>query len=295
MKPLLLINNGDRSHASERLEQQLAELFDKRLEHWAIKRTHSLEECRSLVKGAEQGGFDTVLAGGGDGTLNVVLNASRGTQLALGVLPLGTVNCFVRSVGLSLDPFTACGQLIEGMTRPLSVGRLNEHWFICFASIGFDAAVVHGCNLKLKRWLKIGAFAIAGLQEFFALRGMRPFRISGVNGSDRAHSLMISKISYYGGIQIFPKARPDLSVAETFALKRRSRFDLLRMLLFSHSYSRDKRPLPPSIERFSFDNMLLEAEQPLFAQIDGELLSLTDPKRLEFEIIPEAIQFRLPN
>ena len=53
--------------------------------------------------------------------------------------------------------------------------------------------------------------------------------------------------------------------------------------------------MPASIERFSFDNMLLEAEQPLFVQIDGELLSLNDPKRLEFEIIPEAIQFRLPN
>ncbi|HYI45535.1 MAG TPA: diacylglycerol kinase family protein, partial [Actinomycetota bacterium] len=90
--------------------------------------------------------FDAVVAFGGDGTINEVAQGLVGTDVALGVLPGGSTNVMVRSLGMPRDPVDAtafvASRLASGTRRRINVGRLNDRYFIFSAGMGLDAEVV---------------------------------------------------------------------------------------------------------------------------------------------------------
>jgi diacylglycerol kinase family enzyme len=90
--------------------------------------------------GAE--GFDTVIAGGGDGTLNTVANALAGGPVAFGVLPLGTHNHFAKELNVPLDLDPAVAALARGVTRDLDVGEVNGRLFLNFSGLGLHPMLV---------------------------------------------------------------------------------------------------------------------------------------------------------
>ena len=90
--------------------------------------------------GAE--GFDTVIAGGGDGTLNTIANALAGGPVAFGVLPLGTHNHFAKELNVPLELDPAVAALARGVTRDLDVGEVNGRIFLNFSGLGLHPMVV---------------------------------------------------------------------------------------------------------------------------------------------------------
>jgi diacylglycerol kinase family enzyme len=90
--------------------------------------------------GAE--GFDAVVAGGGDGTLNTIANALAGGPVAFGVLPLGTHNHFAKELELPLDLDAAVAALARGSTADLDVGEVNGRIFLNFSGLGLHPIVV---------------------------------------------------------------------------------------------------------------------------------------------------------
>lgn len=99
-------------------------------------------ELDTAARGAGAEGFDTVIAGGGDGTLNTIANALAGGPVAFGVLPLGTHNHFAKEldVPLGLDPAVAA--LARGVTRDLDVGEVNGRVFLNFSGLGLHPMLV---------------------------------------------------------------------------------------------------------------------------------------------------------
>src|SRR5688500_1443894 len=90
--------------------------------------------------GAE--GFDAVVAGGGDGTLNTIANALAGGPVAFGVLPLGTHNHFAKELNVPLDLDAAVPALAAGTTTQLDVGEVNGRVFLNFSSLGLHPMMV---------------------------------------------------------------------------------------------------------------------------------------------------------
>ena len=86
--------------------------------------------------------FDVLVGGGGDGTLNTIANALAGTDVAFGVLPLGTHNHFAKELGIPLDLDQAVAALARGRTADLDVGEVNGRIFLNFSGIGLHPMVI---------------------------------------------------------------------------------------------------------------------------------------------------------
>lgn len=112
-----------------------------------------------------------VIAAGGDGTVNEVVNGiSKGATL--GILPLGTTNVLARELGLPLNPEGACERILTGTASRMDVGvatdeKGTERRFTCMAGIGFDANVVREVTPRFKRYLRSLAFPLAALKVYF--------------------------------------------------------------------------------------------------------------------------------
>lgn len=152
----LLVTNPKATATSPRvrdvISHALASYTDLEVAH-TDHRGHAIE----LGSRAAAERFDLVIVLGGDGTVNEVVNGllldgPRDDLPALAALPGGSANVFARTLGISNDPIDATGQLLEalesGRRRSISLGRMEGRWFVFTAGIGFDAAVVHGVELR---------------------------------------------------------------------------------------------------------------------------------------------------
>src|ERR671917_636987 len=134
------------------------------VEVWPTERPQHATELASLA------GARLVVAAGGDGTVNEVVNGLE-TDATLGVLPLGTANVLARELGLPLNAEAACKRIITGQERYIDIGiatdrKGRERRFTCMAGMGFDAHVVNEVTPRLKRYLRSLAFAIVAFKVY---------------------------------------------------------------------------------------------------------------------------------
>ncbi len=111
---------------------------------------------------ARAGRPGVLVAAGGDGTLNAVAAAALECGWMLGIVPLGTFNFYARDLGIPLDAGAAARVLIDGITRPVAVGRVNGHLFLNNASFGLYRQLLEDreeIKQKLGRYRLIAAFA----------------------------------------------------------------------------------------------------------------------------------------
>ncbi len=166
---------------------------------------------------------DLVVAAGGDGTINEVVNGLMATAAnaipPLGIVPLGTANVLAREIGLADDADAVATALLEGGEldyRPgrLRAGEVTRH-FVMMAGIGFDADVVGKVDLRWKRLLGRGAYALASAGRFFAYRP-HLFRVVIDGVPYQAASVVVSRGRHYAGPFIAAPAaalaQPELHV-----------------------------------------------------------------------------------
>lgn len=99
------------------------------------------------------GGFDTVVAIGGDGTVNEVAKALVGSGVKLGIIPAGSGNGLARHLGIPMNFQGAVQVLMEGSLKKIDAGKINDQYFFCTAGIGFDAVVGEKFNGSTARGL----------------------------------------------------------------------------------------------------------------------------------------------
>src|SRR5438132_7285213 len=132
--------SGNYFHYARQIEETLVYL---RRSGWSVelRLTNEASETRQQAREAVARQVNVVIAAGGDGTINEVIQELAGSQTALGVLPMGTVNVWARETNIPLDINGACEVLVHGRTRSIDLGRINERYFLLMTGIGFDAEV----------------------------------------------------------------------------------------------------------------------------------------------------------
>ncbi len=119
----------------------------------------------------EAQGIDVIAVGGGDGTVNEVVNGLKdnphAAAIALGLIPLGTANVLADEIGLARDARVVARALVEGPIRPIHLGLVNGRRFVMMAGAGFDANVVHGVSLGLKKIVGPLAYVWQALVQAF--------------------------------------------------------------------------------------------------------------------------------
>ncbi len=240
---------------------------------------------------AAAAGGRLVIAAGGDGTVNEVLNGlSEGATL--GILPLGTANVLARELGLPLEPGEACQRILAGATFRMDIGvAIDEDGtgrrFACMAGIGFDADVVKEVGPRLKRYLRSLAFPLVALKVY--LRGDRPeLRILDGYTTHVAQFAIIANCRHYGGefetAEDASLTSGGLEVVLVEKVGQLARPDVLARILA-------KSPLDGTMKSFKSGSVFAEppagraARVPV--QIDGEVWGHLP---MAFRIEPAAVE-----
>src|SRR5262249_32308571 len=118
--------------------------------------------------------IETVVAGGGDGTINEVtqalLTAQAAAHVSLGILPLGTANDFAHSTGIPLDPVAALQLAADVPAVPIDVGRGGDRRFLTVATGGCGPTIAVETPAEMKRLLGGTAYLLTGLRRFNSVR-----------------------------------------------------------------------------------------------------------------------------
>jgi len=118
--------------------------------------TQAVGDARRLARELAEAGWSTVVAAGGDGTVNEVasglLEAATDSRPTLGLLPMGTMNVFALELGLPAGSLEACwDRLVAGRTREVDAWCAGEHVFVQLAGVGLDAMVIRQTSWEAKK------------------------------------------------------------------------------------------------------------------------------------------------
>ncbi|HEY3625260.1 MAG TPA: diacylglycerol kinase family protein [Terracidiphilus sp.] len=252
---------------------------------------------RVLAREAVARGCDSVIVCGGDGTVHEVLQALVGTEVALGVVPMGTANALASNLGLSKSPAKAIQKLLTARPVQVPVGRIlyrtadgaeRSQYFTVAAGVGADALLMARMDpVRKKKW-----GYLLYLVEAFRIWASHPFPLFQVrlasNGNGRpqvveASQILAVRVRSFGGVlgTLAPGATLHSDNLCLLAFKTRSRFRYMRFLLAvlgqRHSFSRDVELLKADTVECMPAN---GSSARVYVEADGEALGHL-PARIE--------------
>jgi diacylglycerol kinase (ATP) len=276
MRACIIFNPTAGGDKARRLLRRLQQLESR----CALRPTLAAGAARQLACEAVTEGFDTVVAAGGDGTVNEVLNGIADAPLGLdrtqlGVMPLGTANVFALELQMPWDPNECWDVIARGRTTSIDLPEIRfgsgntqqRRFFIQMAGFGYDARVVSLVDWKLKKSLGKFAFVIAG---FKALRN----KLDMMTVSDGTHSysgqlaLLGNGKLYAGTFRMFHRA--DLCDGK-FDVCVFPKVDLLVLLRCACSCLWPRMLVPGPQHYFQTESLTIEGPASTLLEIDGEL------------------------
>ena len=237
---------------------------------------------------AKSGEIDLLVAAGGDGTLNEVINGLAPSAIPLAFIPLGTTNVFALEAGIPFDIPGACRVALEGAPTPVSLGLAGDTRFLLMAGAGFDAEVVRRVDLRLKRRLGKLAYVVSGLRVFFGA----PFPALEVVLEDGSrlsgHTVVIGNGRLYGGrFSLTPDASLTDDIFEVCLLQKPGRLPLLHALLRMVL----RLPLEPAGARLFKARELWVHGPGVAVQIDGDDYGELP---MSFRVVPGELVLVMP-
>lgn len=260
--------------------------------------TSSVEELESRTRAAIAEGRRVLLAMGGDGTLQGLVNAACGSDALLGILPTGGGNDFAVALGLPRNPLEAAEAIMAGRPRCVDLLRARtadgrERLYVGGGGVGLDAeAARHAVAYRrVPGRLRYVAAALRALHEFMPLQVRAEFP-GGESPAIEANVLLAAVLNtptYGAGICLAPEAQVDDGALTTVLVKDLSALQVLALVPRLMS----RGDLPESqVRRVKAKRVRLMADRPCLFHGDGEILG---PAPVEIEVIPRAIRVLAPN
>jgi YegS/Rv2252/BmrU family lipid kinase len=243
-------------------------------------------------------GCDTLIAVGGDGTINDIVQGIRSTAVSvqprLGLLPMGTANVLARVLGLPRhDPQTAAQVIRNGKEQQIDLGCMGERSFALVAGIGFDGAVTQAVNMRLKRRIGEWAYIVAATQVALSYP-RRTVRLTLDEGAPRtfdAYLILIANGGRYAGrFQLGPAVSLSDGLLDVFVCLRRRPF-MGGVASDALALTRNRLAQAPGVRHFRARTIVLDADHPLPIELDGDSAGAT-PARIE--VVPQALRVLVP-
>lgn len=303
--PLVVVNPVAGMGRAQRLLPRLGAWLAQHRPDARLVETHEPGHAQRLAAAAAADGHDRVLAVGGDGTVQEVLNGlmaaggASGARPQLGIVQGGSGNDLARSLGLPGDPIVALRLALGDAVQPLDVGRAVGHGsmrhFASAGGVGFDAQVAFTMVGRPRRWQRGAAgYLLATLNELrrFHNRSLA-IRLETDAGARQVEGRFLfvcfaNGAFYGGGMQIAPDARTADGWLDVCLVGDISRIGALRELPGIYRGAHVNHPL---VEIVRVRRVEVEGEAGTLVHLDGEPFG-TLP--LEVELIPAAVSVAAP-
>lgn len=230
---------------------------------------------------------DAIVAAGGDGTMNAVIDGVIATGLPLGVMPMGTANDLARTLDLPLDDLKACASVIaRGLRRRIDVGDVNGETFFNVASIGLSAELAMELTPERKKRFGKLAYAITALK---VLSRARPFSatIRTKDGEQRVKTMQIAVgngLYYGGGNAVEENATIDDGHLDLYSLEFS---DVWKLALMALDFRAGKHGMWQEVRTEKCVAFEIITRKPRPVNADGEILTHTPAT---FSIRPKALE-----
>ncbi|MBL0385831.1 diacylglycerol kinase [Tumebacillus sp. ITR2] len=233
--------------------------------------THGPNDGVAAAKQACEEGFDLVIAAGGDGTINEVINglSQMEKRPTLGILPGGTTNDLARALRLPRDLRSACEIILQGHRVPLDVGRVGDGFFINIAGCGRLTEITYEVPSKLKTHLGQLAYYVKGLEK---LPFLKPIEID-IDSPDFAYEgkAMLCLIANSNSIGGFEKLAPNASlhdgVFDVIIVKPCKMPELIRLATLA---LRGEHLNSDRVIYFHTDRLTVSSPEEVELNLDGE-------------------------
>ena len=289
---ILLIHNPTAGRGRGRLQTTLARLrsLGSVPEVWATARRG---EAEALAHAAVKRGYDLVVAAGGDGTVNEVVNGLIGSGLPLALLPLGTANVLATEIGLDLAPDALAETVLHGTPVDVCLGRIRgadgaERLFTTMAGAGADAHAVASVDLVGKKLLGTGAY-YAEMARQLLVFPFPNYRITVDGATYDAASVVVSNGRYYAGQYVLA---PKASLAEpSFQVCLFERGGRLAALRYVMAMQMDRLAEEPDYRIVTGRKVRVEGPEGDPVQADGDIVAALP---VDIEIVPGALRLLMP-
>lgn len=266
---------------------QVVELFKARGVEFDLELTRAPKQAAAIAKKA-LGKFDVIVAMGGDGTVNEIVPGMLFSPKPLGIIPSGSGNDFIKSLGIPNNIEAAVDIVLRGETRVIDAGKINDAYFANGVGIGFDAAVNRASyefkHSKRGLWLYICAL-VRTLGRFDPV----PVRIT-MNGEVIEQDIFLLTIgngtTCGGGFKLTPHAKVDDGLLDVTIVRPLGIPTLLWHLPKVFLGTIDKVTTYARLTRTT--KLSVESSHSLPIHVDGEIFA-GDGKALEIEIVPAAL------
>lgn len=280
---------------------QIEELLKKQSLSYELVQTERPGHGIEITRQAVMDGCELIVAAGGDGTVNEVINGlmqckQEGLPIpALGVLSVGRGNDFAGSMGIPTDLEVGIRALAGGERRTIDIGRVTGgiypqgRYFGNCVGVGFDAITTIEVH-KLPRWGGFLAFLVAVLKTVF-LYNKAPLATTIYDEHTLTQrSLLISIMNgrrLGGGFYMAPASEPDDGLFDLCIAEQMSPFQVIKMI---PHFTRGDQATQPAIKTGQAAHITITAvDGPLPAQTDGEIICV-DGSRLEIEVLPRQLE-----
>lgn len=239
-----------------------------------------------LAADAADRGADVVVAVGGDGTLNEVVNGLDGRDAALGVVPLGTANDFAKQIGLPRDADHAMDVVLQRPPLRMDTAALNGRRFVNVSSGGIGAETTAETPADAKASLGPLAYAITGLRK---LAGLAPYRARftadelALDAEFLVFAVGNARTTGAGTL-LAPHASVTDGYLDVTIVEAMPRREFAQMML---KLKRGEHVATPGVHYARVRTLLVESETPISVNVDGENLQLT---RLEYHVRPNDLR-----
>lgn len=256
----------------------------------AMIQTRCAGDGTAAARYALEQGADVVVAMGGDGTVNEVVQAMAGGAVPLGIIPVGTINVLASELGLPSDPLAAVDTLARLKLRPIDLGKANGRYFTMMIGLGYDAESTLAMIPSLKQWTGPIAYWAAGFQSFIKHKAVRA-RMTVSDGKKTRrfrrliYMMVVSNTGLYaGGILKFT---PEANIADGFldVCMIKSKRWYRAMLHIALSLLGGLRVVQ-DVEFFRCKTLTIRTGRPFPYQLDGDPAGHTP---VTIEIVPMGV------
>lgn len=280
----IILNPAARSTKAQRWISEIQKLAKGAV----IKLTEGPGDAEAKAERAVEQGYDVIVAAGGDGTVNEVVNGMAGSSATLGLLPIGTINVFAMELGIPNRPDLAWQVIRQKKVRSVDLAQANDHRFVQLAGIGLDAQVVEKTDWKAKKALGPLSYLLTATQ-IVAQKPPRLHVTSDRHGAVEGSFVLVGNGRLYGGpFSIFTEADIEDGLLDVCVFQQMNYLALVRymrgVLFGSHVRFTD-------VKYFKARHLRVESEEKVPVEVDGELLGHLP---CEFSVSPRKLKVIVP-
>ncbi len=300
MRYMLIVNPTSGRGTAETAIPELEDFFRVNDLAYQLKRTDAPGHALELARAAVEDGFDVVVAAGGDGTANEVINGlmmakDEGGTAIMGHLAIGRGNDFAFGAGIPPGLEQGCQIILNGRRKFIDVGWVEGglypqgRFFGNGVGIGFDAVVGFEA-LKMRRLQGFLSYLVAALKTIFLYYKAPLVQLEFSDSTTELNALMVSIMNgrrMGGGFMMAPESETDDALLDLCIAEQVSKLGILALI---PKFMAGTQATQPSIRTARTAEIIVTAlEGSLPAHADGETLC-TEGDRLRVKLIPSALE-----